>query len=404
MTYLNAKKYIISSPKQSTKNDFDVLLETLGNPHKRIKYIRLVGNNGKTLCAEMLTSTLLYAGYTVGCLKMPPREEPRENICIGSECLSMEQFTEYTQQIKCIVSESGITPSQSEILLAIALLAFKEAKCNLCVIESDHDSQDPSKQLPAPFAAVICGTIPSNDTEQISKMRSYICKGIEEIVSVPQNSEAYKIISDTCYSINCRLTLPNKNAITPKKLSFRKTEFSYKGVDYALNLCGKFQIYNAVLVIETLEMLSRKGFSITNDAINRGLSNLKIPAKFEIISLSPVIIVDSTHTPTAIETVCDSLADFKEQTGTSIRLCLPSGKIVTDYISVLESKGYTIESVCTIGTMELPSNYVLSVCSTEKALVKKALSELDKGALLLFSGSHEFVVPIRRKLLEILGF
>ena len=406
MTYLNAKKYMISAPYSNGKGHSNILelLDSLGAPQRRMKYLRLAGSNGKTVCAEMLTSVLIKGGYTVGCLRMPLREEPTDNVCIGNKCLSMDQFAQYTSAIKRLGAGLDFIPTQSELLLSVALLAFKDAGCDICIIESDHFGEDPSRFLPPPFAAVICGTIPSDDTEQITRIRSYICRGIEEIVSAPQNSEAYSIISDTCYSVNCRLTLPTRNAISIDKLTFRGSEFHYKNVKYTLSLSGRFQISNAVLVIETLEMLARKGFSISVDNINAGLSNLRIPAKFETVSLFPLIIVDSTHTPVAIETVCDSLSDFKAQTGTSVRLCLPSGKIISDYVDALERRGYTIESIYTPASDGIASDSRIVPCNTQKALVNGVLSNLDKNTLLLVSGNHKFVIPVRHRMLEALGF
>lgn len=406
MTYLNAKKYMISAPYSNGKGHSNILelLDSLGSPQRRMKYLRLAGSNGKTVCAEMLTSVLIKGGYTVGCLRMPLREEPTDNVCIGNKCLSMDQFAQYTSAIKRLSAGLDFIPTQSELLLSVALLAFKDAGCDICIIESDHFGEDPSRFLPPPFAAVICGTIPSDDTEQITRIRSYICRGIEEIVSAPQNSEAYSIISDTCYSVNCRLTLPTRNAISIDKLTFRGSEFHYKNVKYTLSLSGRFQISNAVLVIETLEMLARKGFSISVDNINAGLSNLRIPAKFETVSLFPLIIVDSTHTPVAIETVCDSLSDFKAQTGTNVRLCLPSGKIIPDYVDALERRGYTIESIYTPASDGIASDSRIVPCNTQKALVNGVLSNLDKNTLLLVSGNHKFVIPVRHRMLEALGF
>lgn len=407
MTYLNAKKYICSAPSEAAceGKNLTALLESLGAPHKKIKYLRLAGSNGKTVCAEMLTSVTKKAGYTVGCLKMPLRDEPRENICIGTQCISMDEFAELTSLVRLTERELSLSLCGSELLLAIALLAFKRAACSFCIIESDHFGYDPSVCLQPPFAAVICGTIPSNDTSEISRIRSYICRGISEIVSMPQNSEAYRIISDTCYAVNCRLTLPSRNAATVRKLSLRGTEFTYKGKAYSLNLCGRFQVMNAVLLLEIVEMLSRRGYKISYENVYDGLAKLKLPAKFEAISLSPLIMIDSTHTPVAINTVCDAMTDFKSITGTNIRLCLPCGKIISDYVTALEERGYTIEKIMTVaGSSEEPTPPQAILCTSIKKLAKLALEELDKNTVLLVSGPHSFVIPLRYELLGILGF
>ena len=189
------------------------------------------------------------------------------------------------------------------------------------------------------------------------------------------------------------------------RMTFVSTEFLYRNNQYKLSLCGRFQVYNAVLALEVIDMLRRKGFNISEEAVIKGLRSLKIPAKFEVVSISPLIIADSTHTPIAIETVCDSLADFREITGSKIRLCLPGGEIVADYIRVLEKRGYEIESIILsedVTTSPLPPN--TTICKTPKAIVKTALCGLTNDTVLLISGDHPFVMPVRYQLLSTLCF
>lgn len=407
MTYLNAKKYINSAPAAERESNANMLsiLDALGNPHKRIKYLRLAGSNGKTVCAEMLNSVMSCAEYRVGYLRMPLRSEPRENISIEKNCLSMDEFSELTARVRATAAELDIIPTKEEILLAIALLAFHQNNCDLYVIESDHFGADPSKCLQSPFAAVICGTIPNDDNGEISRIRSYITGGIVEIVSAPQNNAAHKIIQETCRAINCRLSIPSRLEIKFGRMSFVSTEFSYKKKDYKLGLCGKFQVHNAVLVLEVIDMLRRKGYTIPDSAVAQGFSSLKIPAKFEVLSISPLIIVDSTHTRVAITSVCEAFDDLGDAIGNSIRLCLPSTDIVHDYVETLSAKGFNVEKVIipdTGYTPDVPVDTV--VCKTVKTLTKSALENLDSNTVLLISGDYSFVSPIRYQILNTLYF
>ena len=317
MTYHNAIKFIKNSPNVAPKESasaerINKLFAALGNPQKKIRYVRLAGNNGKTVCARMLISILNSAGIKNGCLSMPIYAEPRDNIRINGEPITMEETVCYAEQICAAVAEINSSasdgedtfyPTASEIMLCIALLAFVEHKCELCMLESDHNGEDPSRFMPHPFGAVICGRIPSGDKNEIAKIRSYICRGIQEIVSVPQNQEAYSLISETCFSVNCRLTLPAKNKFEIEKLTLSGTDFKYKDSEYSLHLCGKFEINNALVSIEAAEMFIRNGYKIDRAHVQQGIAEVKAPCKFEVLSLSPVIIADSTHSKIAIGAV-----------------------------------------------------------------------------------------------------
>ena len=423
MTYHNAVKFITNSPAElPSPHPFEritKLCAKLGNPEKRIRYIRLAGSNGKTVCAEMLMSILKHSNVTAGCLYMPLRDDIRENIRIGSENFSIEDTAIYISKVYEAVNEirremceeNGgepveFTPTKSEILLATALLAFREKHCSLCIIEGDHNGDDPSKFLPSPFAAMICGTIPSVDRHEVLKIRSYITRGIQEIISAPQDMEAFRVISDTCATVNCRLSIPSKASMKVFSVTLGGSSFRYKDKDYTLNLCGRFQLSNAEVVLETAEMLIRKGYPLTEESIKKGLSTVKLKSKFEVLSISPTIIADSTHKAVAIGPICDSLTDFKAVTGERLYLCLPQGEIIDEYRKALLERGYTIEKIFTLGNAEAQGD--IEYYKTPKALVKNALSPIsksrDRDCAIVISGTYNFTDKIRHELLSALGF
>ena len=157
-------------------------------------------------------------------------------------------------------------------------------------------------------------------------------------------------------------------------------------------------------------MLKRCGHKIEQKHITSGLASLKAPGKFEIISAFPTIIADSTYAPVAIEAICDSLADFKNITGTRIRLCLPDGELIPQYIVALRERGYTIDKISALivegvadeerGECDAP----LTLSKTHKLTAKDALSGLDGSSILLISGPSNFTEALRHQLLSILGF
>lgn len=432
MTYHNAIKYIRSAPTERTGDPnfshMRLLCDRLDDPQKRLSYIRLAGSNGKTLCGGMLTSVLSHTAHAVGYLAMPVREDVRQNILINGTPISMEEIVIHTEAVYRAVSDINASriaaaeaemgeeaPSvpeifsltSSEILLAVALLTFRAHRCRLCLFESDHTFSDPSHVLPSPFAAVICGTIPHGEKQEIARIRSYVTRGTQEIVSAPQNADAHRVLSDTCASVNCRLTLPLKSALEVTRLSLRETEFVYKGRTYTVNLCGRFQVANALVAIETLEMLIRRRYEISDEAITKGLSSLSIPSKFEILSAMPFIIADSTHTPIAIETVSDSMAEFRNHTGNRVRLCLPAGELPPHYEAALSARGYEIERMILLaenGEMQDGLSCPVTLCKTVKQATKEALRDLDSDGFLLISGTHGFSAKMRYEILATLGF
>ena len=429
MTYHNAIKYIKNSPNitpkdSSAKNRVDALLSALGNPQKKIKYVRLAGNNGKSVCAQMMTCILNEAGILSGSLTMPLLSELRENVKIGGQMISMDETVSFTEQVVKAVAEINssseqtdgesrkvFAPTAHEIMLCIALLAFEAHKCKIAFIESDQSTDDPSRFLPIPLSAIICGAIPSDNREEISKIQAYIQRGISDVVSVPQDADAFQIIQSTCHSANCRLTISVPKKASVSSLNLGGTKFSYKGNDYSLRICGRFQVTNAILAIEACNVLFRNGYKIEQDHVTKGLQKTALPSKFEILSVSPTIIIDSTYTPIAIDTVCDSMTELKEFIGNRVRLCLPFGELCEQYVKALTDRGYEIESIFalslsddddyeSLNDLQIPIN----VFETPKQIAKKVLATLDKDTILLVSGKANISEKIRYEILSILGF
>ena len=426
MTYHNAIKYIKNAPNVTPKNSsakqrIARLCKTLGDPQKRIKYVRLAGSNGKSVCAQMMTSILGDAGILSGCLTMPLLSELRDNIRIGGAPISMDDTIYFTELIVKAVSaindeektanpesKAVFAPTAHEIMLCIAMLAFIKKGCKLVFIESDHSAEDPSRFLPTPLSTIICGAIPNDDKEEIAKIRSYIQKGISEITSVPQDPEAYSIIAETCHSANCRLTISMPSNAKISSLNLRGTVFNYKGVEYKLKICGRFQVTNAILAIESSKMLIRNGFNISRQNIIDGLAKTALQSKFEIISISPTIIVDSTHTPIAIEMVSDSMEELKNFTGNKVRLCLTDEELRAPYVDALLRRGYEIESIISLPSPDadekVSKDETVTICKAPKMAAKAALANLNSESFLLISGRADLAEKIRYEMLAILGF
>lgn len=419
MTYHNATKYLFTAPDElpeaTAGNRLRQFLVELGDPQKKLTYFRITGSNGKTVCSKMLTSIFHHSEYKVGCLTMPLRDDVRENILIDHEPISMSEIEELVGEIYSLVKTINKRPkpieeeeddelvlTKYEILLCTALLAFLKHGCSLCIIESGNVAGDPTRYLPAPIAAAICGTIPSQSQRDIHQIRSYLCHGIREIVSAPQDQDAYHIISQICASISCRLTIPTKAELHLLKSSLGGSEFCYKGKAYKLPLCGEFQITNATVTLEVVHMLARHGFTLSDDAIAAGLQDLKMICKLEVLSISPTIIADSTHSPEAIQTVCHCLAEFQTQIGTRISLCLPDTELAEQYECALHENGFGIGTVLLHGVEDAPEPYV--GYTRTRDTVSHIRSGSNPDEVWLISGPHPFTAKLRHELLQAMGF
>ncbi|MBO7217369.1 MAG: hypothetical protein J6V50_01570 [Clostridia bacterium] len=67
-------------------------------------------------------------------------------------------------------------------------------------------------------------------------------------------------------------------------------------------MVGLHQIHNAITAIETANMLG----NVTSEIIKHGIRTATIPARVELVSEKPTVVLDGSHNPNG----ADSLAEF----------------------------------------------------------------------------------------------
>ena len=107
----------------------------------------------------------------------------------------------------------------------------------------------------------------------------------------------------------------DRSTYCEKSATLEGTVFDY--LHYSnlhLPLLGAYQPYNATLVLTAVELLKKQGFSIGEQAVREGLSNVRWPARFELLSRNPIIIYDGGHNPEGVRAAVASIkAYFGEQ-------------------------------------------------------------------------------------------
>src|SRR5437764_5555095 len=120
----------------------EALLDSLDNPQKSFPSVQIAGTNGKGSTAVMLESICRTAGIRVGLFTSPHLVSITERIRIHGEEISKSEFARLTGQVRQAADELlkhgelKILPTFFEHVTAIALLAFREAKVELTILET----------------------------------------------------------------------------------------------------------------------------------------------------------------------------------------------------------------------------------------------------------------------------
>jgi dihydrofolate synthase/folylpolyglutamate synthase len=74
-----------------------------------------------------------------------------------------------------------------------------------------------------------------------------------------------------------------------------------------LKLIGNFQVENARTSITALENIDE---NISRKDVEKGLSNARWPGRMDVVKTNPVVMLDSSHNPSAAQTLSRSIRDI----------------------------------------------------------------------------------------------
>ena len=309
------------------------LCEKLGNPQNNLKIIHVAGTNGKgstcTICANILRE----AGYKVGLYTSPYVVDFRERIQINGEMIPEIDLAQCVTEVKSAADESGIESTEFEFITAVAFLYFSKSGCDYVVLEVGLGGRfDATNVIPAPQACVLCSisldhtSVLGDTVEKIAFEKCGIIKSGSRVIVYPkQKSEALKVITDTCRDYSILPVIPDLSLLTVGETGIYGTKAEYKGISFTLPLAGEHMIYNAITAIESVKSIIP---DIPDEAVSSGISKSSMPARLELISDNPLVILDGGH---------------NEDCATALRRYIKSilgDKKITAVISIMADKDY----------------------------------------------------------------
>lgn len=285
------------------------LLGRLGDPQEKLKFVHIAGSNGKGSTAAMLASVLTAAGLKTGLYTSPHLWRFHERFQVDGVPISDAGLADITAQ----VLEAAEDETEFELMTALGMVCFLRSGCDIVVLETGLGGRlDSTNIIPAPEAAVVTNVglehteLLGDTAEQIAAEKAGIIKPGCEAVLYGQSQGVRAVVEDVCR----RLEVPLTVTAPPRMLSAgpEGQTFTYLGAGpYHISLLGEYQVSNAAVVLETVNVLRRRGWAISEDALNRGLSQARWPGRMELARRSPDVLLDGGHNPQCMEALARSL-------------------------------------------------------------------------------------------------
>ena len=311
------------------------LLELLGNPQDELKVIHVAGTNGKGSTCRYMYSILQQAGYKTGLYTSPFLEKFNERIEFNGEMISDEDLSVYTDRVLAEVknmTDKGLeSPTEFEVVTAIAFLYFKEKACDYVILEVGlGGSGDSTNVCKKPLVTAITSVSfdhmdrLGNTIEEIAKEKAGIIKDGCPVVTSCQDEAALGVIKAIAEEHGCQhiQTKDVEISISKEGLSGYQFDARLLEKDYGkleISMTGRHQIDNAVCALTVLKVLEQQdNLKIADEDLYLGLKKARQHGRFEVMTEldeSPVIIIDGAHNidgATALRKSMESLCQGKK--------------------------------------------------------------------------------------------
>ena len=294
------------------------LLELMGNPEKKLKYVHIAGTNGKGSTAAMTASILRKAGYKVGLYTSPYIYRFNERMQIDGEQIPDQELADITEWVRPLAQSMTESPTEFELVSCIAFEYFYRNKCDIVVLEVGMGgAMDSTNVIPCPEVAVITNIgldhtdVLGKTVEEIALTKSGIFKegGAAVVYRGTEGVEA--VFEKVCKEKNVSLKKANFEGLKLLQHGLEGQTFDCgdrKALE--LPLLGDHQLHNAAVVLGVIDTLQEKGWNITEENVREGMKHVSWPGRFDIMRRDPLFIIDGGHNPQCIEALVKNIKDY----------------------------------------------------------------------------------------------
>ena len=318
MSYQSTLDYIHSVKWQKRKPGLSrtrQLLTALGNPERKLKFVHIAGTNGKGSTAACIASCLQESGYRVGLYTSPYINRFNERIQVNGRPISDIALERLVDAIREKAESMTDTPTEFEIITALAFLHFAQQRCDIVVLEVGlGGALDSTNVIPPPECAVITALGMDHVQElgpslrDIAAAKAGIIKEGSCVVYYGGENEADEVIRRAAREHRVELREVDFGLLTLGACSLDALRFDFDDLhNLELPLVGAYQPKNAATAITALRMLRKRGWDIPDPCIRSGLKKVKWPGRFEVLCRQPAFLLDGAHNAHGMQATVESL-------------------------------------------------------------------------------------------------
>ncbi|RFM23318.1 MAG: bifunctional folylpolyglutamate synthase/dihydrofolate synthase [Candidatus Thermochlorobacter aerophilum] len=326
MTYQEAIEFLFPLHRFGMKMNLEnitALCKYLGHPERRLgTVVHIAGTNGKGSTAAFIASICQEAGLKTGLYTSPHVEHFAERIRINGQMIAEDYVADFVAGVKHKVQEYGAT--FFEVTTAMAFQYFAEEALDVAVIEVGMGGRLDATNVVLPTYCLITPIDYDhqewlgNSIEEIATEKAGIIKPGAKTIVARQRLEAMEVLVATAKERKSPITIAPVVAqaqIAPSPLGELAMHLRTQTRDYfglRTPLWGAYQVENLRLATLCAESMNLNERTI-REGIRNVLRNTGHRARLEILSRSPLVILDVSHNPNGMEHTVETLLRHRSE-------------------------------------------------------------------------------------------
>ncbi|SFM10715.1 bifunctional tetrahydrofolate synthase/dihydrofolate synthase [Nitrosomonas communis] len=274
--------------------------------------ITVGGTNGKGSTCTMLESILSCAGYRVGCYTSPHLLKYNERIRIEQIAISDKELCCAFDVIESARSRCNISLTYFEFGTLAAMYLFAQLKVDVAILEVGLGGRLDAVNVFDADCAILTN-IDLDHMDYLGSTREEI--GIEKVgifrkdkIAICGETNLPEGVRKQINTIGAKLICIGEDFDYKADIiqwNFKGPRGSYSSLPYPA-LRGSYQLKNASVCLTALDMLRDK-LPVTANDVRRGLLEVTLPGRFQVLPGKPMTILDVAHNPAAARVLADNL-------------------------------------------------------------------------------------------------
>lgn len=279
------------------------LCHSLGQPEKSFPSVHVAGTNGKGSTSHMIAAVLQEAGYKVGLYTSPHLKDFRERIRINGLPIEESAVISFIENNREFLKNQGL--SFFEMTVGMAFDHFDQQQVDIAVIEVGLGGRLDSTNILDPLVSVITNIgydhqqFLGETLQEIAVEKGGIIKPKTPVVIGEYQEEVIEIFEKVATDVGSPLYLADR--LVQKK--------------YNTDLLGLYQLKNVKTAVQTVHLLRKMGFAVSEQQLERGLThvvdNTGLKGRWQVLGENPKIVCDTAHNKEGLTAVMAQLREEK---------------------------------------------------------------------------------------------